>query len=86
MSNVMGGGGGGRSGFNHMFNHLGNAMQGWLVDMQAHAYQFTDANLDILDKTVQLELDVYDPDVVAHQRDKVLLNLLKDKLTASALV
>jgi 3-hydroxyacyl-CoA dehydrogenase len=85
MSNVMGGGGG-RGGFKHMFNHLGLAMQGWLADMQAHAYQFTDANLDVLDKSVQQELDVYDPDIVAHQRDKVLLNLLKDKMTASALV
>lgn len=85
MSNVMGGGGG-REGFKHMVRHLGPAMQGWLTDMQAHQYDFTEANLDVLDKSVQQELDVHDPTVVAEQRDQLLIRLLKDKKGASAIV
>lgn len=85
MANVMGGGGG-REGFMHMFDHLGPAMQGWLTDMRAHEFQFTSANGEVLDRSVQSELDIHDPTVVAQQRDQLLIRLLKDKKTASAIV
>ena len=85
MSNAMGGGGG-RGGFKRMLEHLGPAMEGWLGDMRSNEFQYTPENLEKLDKSVQQELDTHDIGTVEKERDQILLRLLKDKKTASAIV
>lgn len=85
MTNVMAGGGG-ANGFQHAFEHLVPAMQGWLEDIKAHEYQFTDANAETLSTSVHEELATYDPDIVEQQRDELLIRLLNDKKTKSLIV
>lgn len=85
MSNVLGGGGG-KGGFKHLLQHLGPGIAHWVQDMRAHEYQYTDANLEKLDESVQKQLEVHDPATVEKQRDELLVKLLNDKKGASALV
>jgi 3-hydroxyacyl-CoA dehydrogenase len=85
MTNVMAGGGG-SDGFKHVFEHLVPAMQGWLVDMKKHEYQFTEDNRNVLSKSVSEELADHNPGEVARERDELLVRLLKDKKTASLIV
>src|SRR5450755_1608600 len=37
MTNILGGGGGGPTGFRHLLEHLGPAITAWTKDMNAHA-------------------------------------------------
>ena len=61
-------------------------MQGWLRDMNAHQIEYSETVFDALDKSVQEELDNYDPAEVEVQRDQLMIHLLKDKIGASAIV
>lgn len=81
-------GGGGRGGFKHMMEHLGPAVQVWLKDMAKTNLPFDEKLVEKMDKSVQKELDEFDPTVVEKQRDEALVKLVKLKHTKgfSALV
>lgn len=81
-------GGGGRGGFRHMMEHIGPAAQTWLEDMAKQNLPFDEDLIAKMDKSVQKELDEFDPTVVEKQRDEALVKLVKLKHTkgASALV
>lgn len=85
MSNVMGGGGG-RRGFKHTLGHLGPAVQGWLSNMNACPYQYSEDNLELLDECVRAMLDHVGEAEVERERDDHLVQLFKDKAAAPALV
>lgn len=85
MSNVSGGGGG-RTGFKHLQAHVGATSQIWTDDMNAHAFEFSKENIDLLDQSVQLLLDDCDEQAMEVQRDSLLIDLLKAKKGASALI
>jgi 3-hydroxyacyl-CoA dehydrogenase len=85
MSNHFGGGGG-KGGFKHMLGHLGPAAKSWLDDMHAHAYEYNESNLDVLNTSVQEMLSDMDEKQVESQRDEMLIDLLRKKKVASALV
>lgn len=85
MTNVSAGGGG-RGGFKHNFEHLVPAMEGWLEDMKAHQVEYNDKTFQALQKSVDEELDRFDPSKVEKQRDELIIRILKDKKTAPDLV
>ncbi|KAK4556858.1 hypothetical protein LTR86_005838 [Recurvomyces mirabilis] len=63
-----------------------SAADAWLNDMQTHKFDFTPANIAIVNDSVQEEVDMYDPIAVERQRDQLLIKLLKDKKSASAIM
>ena len=79
------GGGGGPDGFRHVVKHLGPARETWAKDMAAHAYSYTDANLDILDVSVQDMLKGVDMKKLQEERDELMAELLKLRATTSQL-
>ncbi|KAK4494782.1 hypothetical protein PRZ48_014138 [Zasmidium cellare] len=85
LSNVSGGGGG-PDGFRHLLEHLGPAVQGWLKDMKDKQISYDAETYDKLSQSVRKEQDIFDIKEVEKQRDELLVRLLKDKKTASAIV
>ncbi|KAK4498453.1 hypothetical protein PRZ48_011111 [Zasmidium cellare] len=81
---LVSGGGGGRGGFKHMMEHIGPAAQGWLKDMAERNLPFDDALIAKMDKSVQEELNEFDPATVEKQRDEALVKLVKLKHTTGA--
>lgn len=81
MTNVLGGGGG-KDGFRHLVTHLGPASQMWTKDMNDHAFNFSDDNIQKLDDSVQEMLTEGDVKKIEEQRDEVLIDLIKRKLDA----
>lgn len=73
-------------GFKHAFEHLIPASLEWLQDMKAHQVEYDEAMFAKLDKSVQEELDKFDPKAVEEERDEYILRLIKDKRTAKHLV
>jgi 3-hydroxyacyl-CoA dehydrogenase len=85
MTNILGGGGG-KTGFKHLLEHLGPASQEWKKDMDLHAFKWDAESLGKLDASVQEWLDTVDPNAVEEQRDLVLLDLIRLKGEHSILV
>lgn len=85
LSNVSGGGGG-TDGFRHLLEHLGPAVQGWLKDMKDKQISYDAETYDKLSESVKKEQQIFDIKEVERQRDQLLVRLLKDKKTASAIV
>ena len=85
VSNVMGGGGG-KDGFKTMLSHFSGPVQGWLSDMNAHAFDYKEPGIDRLNTSVQEMLKDHDLETVESQRDDVLIELLNLKKSAPALV
>ncbi|RFU32137.1 hypothetical protein B7463_g4214, partial [Scytalidium lignicola] len=85
MTNILGGGGG-KTGFKHLIEHLGPATQVWKKDMDAHAFKWDTQGIGKLDASVQDLLSTMDPKVVEEQRDEVLVKLILLKTQTSALV
>lgn len=84
MTNVLGGGGG-KDGFHHLLSHLGPAAEGWVKDMNDHAFKFSEENIQKLDNSVQNMLESTDIKEVEHQRDKALIDLINRKKDLGAL-
>ena len=85
LSNVSGGGGG-QDGFRHLLEHLGPAVQGWLKDMRDQQISYDAETYEKLSESVRKEQETFDIKEVEKQRDELLVRLLKDKKTASAIV
>lgn len=85
LSNVSAGGGG-KDGFRHLLEHLGPAVQGWLKDMKDKQISYDAETYDKLSESVRKEQEIFDIKEVEKQRDELLVRLLKDKKTASAIV
>lgn len=83
MTNVLGGGGG-KEGFHRLITHLGPGIQGWIKDMDAHAFGFGENEIEELDKSVQHMLESTDIASVESQRDRGLVELIKSKKAAPA--
>ncbi|KAE8337114.1 hypothetical protein BDV24DRAFT_167656 [Aspergillus arachidicola] len=84
MTNALGGGGG-RDGFRQMVTRLGPASQGWIQDMHAHAFSFSQENIQKLDDSVQDMLDSTEIGEVESQRDQALVDFIKRKKDAPLL-
>ena len=84
ISNVMGGGGG-RDGFKNLMEHIVPASHVWLQDMRANEFQYTPEDIDKLNTSVQEEFDARDIAVVGKERDRVLLQLLREKKSTTSL-
>ena len=54
--------------------------------MHAHAYEYNQANLELLNHSVQDMLHDVDEKAVEKQRDELTVKLIKAKANASALV
>lgn len=78
MTNVLGGGGG-KEGFRHLVTHLRPAIEGWSQDMKAHAFAFSDENIEKLDNSVQDMLKISDAKKIEEQRDQALIDIIKRK-------
>jgi 3-hydroxyacyl-CoA dehydrogenase len=86
FANDVLGGGGGADGFNHMMTHLGPAMEGWLKDMAAHCYEYSEENLKILSASVNDLLEGVDTEKLDKQRNELMIDLFKTRASASDLV
>lgn len=84
MTNALGGGGG-KDGFRQLTTRLGPAFQGWIEDMNAHAFTFSEENIKTLDDSVQEMLECTEIRGVESQRDKALVDLIKRKKDAPSL-
>lgn len=84
MTNASGGGGG-KDGFRQLLTHLGPALQGWLEDMDSHAFTFSEENIQKLDDSVQDMLERTEIKDVESQRDKALVDFIKRKKDAPSL-
>jgi 3-hydroxyacyl-CoA dehydrogenase len=85
MTNVLGGGGG-KTGFKNLIEHLGPGSQVWKKDMDAHPFLWDSESIGKLDASVQELLNTVDPKVVEEQRDEVLVKVVLLKGQTSALV
>jgi 3-hydroxyacyl-CoA dehydrogenase len=83
MKDVLGGG---PAGFKHLMQHVGLGMQGWLKDMAAHPYQYTDENLELLDRSVQEMMTGVDLEKMESERNDLTIDLFKAKASASYLI
>jgi 3-hydroxyacyl-CoA dehydrogenase len=84
MTNALGGGGG-KDGFRQLVNRLGPASQGWIEDMNSHAFVFSEENIKKLDDSVQDMLERTEIKGVESQRDEALVDLIKRKKDAPLL-
>jgi 3-hydroxyacyl-CoA dehydrogenase len=78
MTNILGGGGG-KTGFKHLLEHLAPAAEGWTKDMNKHSFVYNSENINQLDASVQDWLAVVDSSAVEAQRDEILLALIRLK-------
>lgn len=78
--------GGGVGGFQHILRHIGLGMQGWLKDMAAHSYEYTEANIKILDDSVKEMLVGVDMDKLEAARNEMMVELFKAKRSNPALI
>lgn len=83
MTNVLGGGRG-NDGFHRLIAHLGPGVQKWIEDMNAHAFKFSDEEVQKLDDSVQEMLEGTVIEEVEDQRDRGLVELIDRKKDASA--
>ncbi|KUJ20703.1 uncharacterized protein LY89DRAFT_730720 [Mollisia scopiformis] len=83
MKDVLGGG---PAGFEHLMKHVGLGMQGWLKDMTANSYEYTDENPKILDRSVQDMLGGVDLEKMESERNDLMIDLFKAKASASSLI
>ncbi|KAH0399447.1 putative hydroxyacyl-CoA dehydrogenase, partial [Aureobasidium melanogenum] len=78
MSNAMGGGGG-TDGFQHLLEHLGPAMKGWLDDMREHTFKYDKESLDALSASVVESLEGKDVQALEAERDRLLVEIMRLK-------
>jgi len=78
--------GGGDGGFEHIMKHLGPAVQRWLKDMETNSFEYSDENLKIVAQSVQEMQQGADMEEVEAQRDELIIDTLKAKAKATALI
>ena len=84
MCNILGGGGG-KSGFKHLMEHLGPATRAWTKYVNADAFQLSAESTAKLDESVQEWPGHIDMQEVEKERDTGLIDLVKLKRENPAL-